>query len=167
MKEISRQVPAAADMGAGLAKVPEGTEIDLAMRLESVVEGVYVSGTVRAQVLAECARCLDPVTWDEAADFSELFVYPPQDAHGRVVAGAGDDDDEAPPEIEGDLIDLEATVRDAVVLHLPIAPLCGDDCAGLCVECGARLAEDPGHAHEITDPRWAGLSALLDDEKDN
>ncbi|MEK9664240.1 MAG: DUF177 domain-containing protein, partial [Candidatus Nanopelagicales bacterium] len=151
MKEITRQVPAAAGLGSGLAKVPESTEVDLDLRLESVVEGVYVSGTVRVDVAAECARCLEPVTWEQIADIEELFVYPPQDAHGHVTAEVDDEDDDAPPSIEGDLIDLEATVRDAVVLTLPIAPTCRDDCAGLCTVCGARLDDDPGHSHETTD----------------
>jgi len=166
MKEIQRRVPAPAGLGSGLAKVPEGTDVDLDLRLESVVEGVFVSGTARVDVVAECARCLEPVTWDETADIEELFVHPPQDAHGHVTPEA-DDDDDAPPSIEGDLIDLEATMRDAVVLTLPIAPVCREDCAGLCTECGARLDDDPGHSHETTDPRWAALSALLDDEKDD
>ena len=163
MKELHREVPATTGWGAGLARVPEGSDVDLDLRLESVVEGVLVSGTVRARVDAECARCLEPVSWDEFADIQELFVYPPQDARGhRVDVEAGDEED-APPVIEDDLIDLEATVRDAVVLRLPIAPLCREDCPGLCVECGALLALDPGHRHEVHDPRWAALEALLDE----
>ena len=58
--------------------------------------------------------------------------------------------------LEGDLLDLEPQLRDAVVLALPFTPLCEDDCPGLCVECGARLADDPDHQHEEPiDPRWA------------
>ena len=60
---------------------------------------------------------------------------------------------------------IEATVRDAVVLGLPIAPLCRIDCPGLCAQCGAPLADDPEHHHEEHDPRWAALTALLADEK--
>ena len=63
--------------------------------------------------------------------------------------------------VEEDLVDLEPTIRDAVVLALPQAPLCRDDCPGLCPQCGARLADDPGHSHETTDPRWAALAGLL------
>ena len=59
--------------------------------------------------------------------------------------------------MNGDLIDLEPALRDAVVLALPLQPLCRDDCPGLCPECGARLADDPGHAHDAVDPRWAAL----------
>lgn len=162
MKELRRVAPTATGWGAGLARVPEGTDLDLDLRLESVVEGVLVTGTARARVDAECARCLEPVSWEERADIQELFVYPPQDARGHRVEVEDDSEEDAPPVIEDDLIDLEPTVRDAVVLRLPIAPLCRDDCPGLCSECGALLAQDPGHGHEVHDPRWAALGALLD-----
>jgi uncharacterized protein len=172
MKDLHLTVPTAEGWGSGTAWVPEGSDIDLDLRLESVVEGVFVSGTVRAPVVAECARCLGPVTWDEHTDIEELFVYPPQDARGHRVTVDRDRDDDVVPTIEEDLIDLEATVRDVVVLGLPIAPLCRDDCQGLCSQCGALLAEDPGHQHEEQDPRWAALTALLaetkqDEDKDN
>ena len=69
--------------------------------------------------------------------------------------------------LEGDLLDLEPLLRDAVVLALPFQPLCQDDCPGLCVECGARLADDPDHGHETQiDPRWAALQGLAQDEQD-
>lgn len=164
MKDLHLSVPATAGWGAGLARVPEASDVDLDLRMESVVEGVLVSGSARVRVDAECARCLEPVSWEELADIQELFAYPPLDARGHRVVdqGIGDEED-APPVIEDDLIDLEATVRDAVVLRLPIAPLCREDCPGLCVQCGLRLELDPGHRHEESDPRWAALSALLED----
>jgi uncharacterized protein len=162
MGTLHLTVPAASGWGSGLARVPEGSDIDLDLRLESVVEGVLVTGTARVDVSAECARCLEPVSWEERMDIQELFAYPTQDARGHRVQEEGDDDDkDAPPLIEDDLIDLETTVRDAVVLRLPIAPLCQDTCPGLCAQCGALLAQDPGHRHEELDPRWGALSALL------
>ena len=51
-------------------------------------------------------------------------------------------------------------LRDAVVLALPMQPVCREDCAGLCAECGVRLADDPDHRHEVTDIRWAALKDL-------
>ena len=83
------------------------------------------------------------------ADFQELFVYEESDAEDEALR------------MEGDLLDLEPVLRDAVVLSLPFQPLCRDDCPGLCVECGARLADDPDHQHdEAIDPRWAALQTL-------
>ena len=57
----------------------------------------------------------------------------------------------------GDELDLEPVLRDLIVTALPLAPVCRDDCPGLCSECGARLADDPTHKHDIIDARWAAL----------
>ena len=91
--------------------------------------------------------------------FQELCVYPDQDV---------DPDEELEVSmLRDDLVDLEPLLRDAVVLALPFQPLCNDDCPGLCVECGARLADDPGHGHDApVDPRWAALAALAEPDPD-
>ena len=61
--------------------------------------------------------------------------------------------------MDGDFADIETPIRDAVVLAMPINPLCKVDCKGLCSECGEKLELlEPGHAHEKIDPRWSGLS---------
>ncbi|MGH8828530.1 MAG: YceD family protein, partial [Jiangellaceae bacterium] len=151
MKRIDIVVAAPADLGLdGVVGVPEGADIALDLRLESVMEGVLVSGTARVQYGGECARCLDPVEGELVIDIQELYVY------DHPENEAGEDD----LLVEGELIDLEQPVRDAVVLALPQAPLCRDDCPGLCSVCGARLADDPTHAHDTTDPRWAALQGL-------
>lgn len=63
--------------------------------------------------------------------------------------------------------DLEQVVRDTVVPALPFQPVCQEDCEGLCPECGVRLLDHPGHAHEVpVDSRWAALADLnVPDEK--
>lgn len=135
--------------------VPPDTDVDLDIRLEAVMEGVLVSGTVHAPLKGECARCLDPFASSIEVDFQELFVYPDT----RSGAGAGDDE----YLLEGDLLNLEPVLRDAVVLALPLSPACRDDCPGLCSECGARLADaEPDHGHAATDPRWAALQGMFD-----
>jgi uncharacterized protein len=153
MLPITRTVPAPADLGLGMVGVPQGSDVALEIRLESVMEGVLVSGTARARIAGECVRCLEKVDGSVVADFQELFVYP------------GDDADEEATRLEGDLIDLEPLLRDAVVTALPWQPMCRPDCLGLCPDCGARLAADPGHQHEALDPRWAALQGLLEDEE--
>jgi DUF177 domain-containing protein len=121
------------------------------------MEGVLVTGQARAQLEGECARCLEDIHDEVVADFQELFVYEESDT-ARHPQEAEDDD---VSRLEGDLLDLEPLLRDAVVLSLPFQPLCQDDCPGLCTECGARLADDPGHRHdEPIDPRWAKLHGL-------
>lgn len=139
--------------------VPAGSGLALDLRLESVVEGVLVSGTAAVRAEGECSRCLDPVTDEVTADLQQLYVYPPTDAKGRIVHDDADPDEDEPV-LTGDLLDLEPVVRDAVVLALPIAPVCGSDCPGLCPQCGARLADDPGHGHDQRDPRWDALQRL-------
>jgi uncharacterized protein len=85
----------------------------------------------------------------------------PEGSHRGGEATPADPEDDETSRLEGDLLDLEPLLRDAVVLALPFQPLCEDDCPGLCTECGARLADDPDHAHEAAiDPRWAGLQQL-------
>lgn len=163
---MDRTAPAPDDMGVALASIPSGSPIEIHARLESVLEGVLVTATASLQVRGECARCLEPMSWSEEVDFSELFVYPATDARGAVVEEPADADDTLPV-LEDDLIDLEPTLRDAVVLALPLAPLCREDCAGLCSICGARLDDDPGHQHEQLDPRWAALNALMDPEQND
>src|SRR3954453_6288799 len=75
MREDSRTVPAPADLGMEMVGVPQGADIELDFRLEAVMEGVLVSGTARAPLRGECARCLDPITSSIEVDFQELFVY--------------------------------------------------------------------------------------------
>jgi uncharacterized protein len=162
MRKIRRDVEAPAELGTDVIGIPEGSALELDLRLESVMEGILVSGTVRGSATGECVRCLGDVVSQVDADIQELYVYPDRTPEGQ-------DDDEL-RELEGDLIDLEAALRDAVVLALPFQPVCSTDCPGLCSECGARLADEDGHHHESADPRWAALQGLqqdLHDEKES
>jgi uncharacterized protein len=159
MKLLDLTVPAPADLGTAVIGVPSGSDVELDLRLESVIDGVLVSGTARVRTVGECSRCLDPVVADMVVDLQELYEHPEEDHRGRVVYDAPDDEDPL-PRLVGDLLDLEPTLRDAVVLALPLAPVCRDDCPGLCVECGARLADEPDHHHDAVDPRWAALAGL-------
>jgi uncharacterized protein len=159
-REVSRTVPAPADLGIEVLRVPEGAPVDLDLRLEAVMEGVLVSGEATAELEGECVRCLEPIRDEIAVDLQELYVYPDKDV---------DSDEELEVSmLQDDLVDLEPLLRDAVVLALPFQPVCQEDCPGLCAECGARLADDPDHGHEAAiDPRWAGLAALTSPENDD
>ncbi|MCW2816997.1 MAG: metal-binding protein [Nocardioides sp.] len=158
-REVTLSVPAPAELGIDILSVPEGSPVTLDLRLEAVMEGVLVTGTARAGLEGECARCLDPITDPVDVTFQELFLYDDRrrDSTGQHEA---DEDDEVSM-LEDDLLDLEPLLRDAVVLALPFQPLCEDDCPGLCTECGASLKEDPEHTHEEPiDPRWSALADI-------
>jgi uncharacterized protein len=98
---------------------------------------------------------LDLVTDRLEVELIELFAYP-------ETATDGTTDPDEVSRVVDDLVDLEPVVRDAVLLALPQAPLCQEDCLGLCPECGGKRAElGADHRHEIIDPRWAALKQRL------
>lgn len=148
----TRVVPAPADLRVALAGVPAGADVKLDVMLEAVAGGVLVTGHASAPVTGECARCLAPLASSVDVTFRELYEFEPAEP-------AGDGDQLL---IDGDLLDLEPEFRDAVVLALPLAPLCRPECPGLCQECGVPLAQaGPGHGHDAApDPRWARLRQL-------
>nr|WP_239521882.1 YceD family protein [Geodermatophilus sabuli] len=152
MQEIERTLPAPPDWRVELIGVPEGGEVRLRLRLESVMEGVLVSGDVAVPLVGSCARCLEPIEDSLELDVQELYAY-----EGSTTEATSEEDEVR--RVEGDHLDLEPMLRDLVVLSLPLAPTCTEDCAGLCVDCGQRLDELPAdHSHEVLDPRWAGLA---------
>lgn len=160
MMTVQQTVPSPSRMGLELIGVDKDAPLDLDLQVQSVSEGVLVTGTVSAPTSGECARCLTPITGDVQIDLTELFAYPDSttdetteaDEVGRVGASG-----------IPDTVDLEQPIIDAIGLALPFSPLCGPDCAGLCAECGVALATaEPGHHHEQLDPRWAKLAGLLD-----
>ncbi len=142
--------------------VPKGAEVDLDVLLESVVEGVLVTGTAHAPVEGVCSRCLDPISGRTVdVEFTELFAYP-----DSATEQTTDEDEIA--RLVDDLVDLEPVVRDATVLALPSVPLCTPDCAGLCPGCGAKWADlGPDHRHETIDPRWAALTERFSTDRDD
>jgi uncharacterized protein len=152
MRRYRRTAPAPAGLGVpGVVEVPEGSDVQLDLRVESVVEGVLVTGTATAEVGGECSRCLDPLTDALTVEVTELYAYP------HSATDASTDEDEVSRVVD-DLVDTEPLVRDSVMLALPQVPLCSDDCAGLCPECGRKRAElGPDHRHETMDSRWAAL----------
>jgi len=153
MTAWDKTLPAQAGWGVEMIGVPEGAPVHLHLRLESVMEGVLVSGQVDVPVTGQCARCLEPLEDTLELDVQELYAY----AGSTTEATSAEDEVRR---IEGDQLDLAPLVRDTVVLTLPLSPTCTPDCAGLCVDCGERLDDlPPDHSHEVVDPRWAGLAA--------
>ena len=164
-RKLERTLEAQIPLGVeGVIAVPKGAEVELDVLLESVVEGVLVSGTAVAPIAGECSRCLDPISADDAdveVEFTELFAYPDS------ITEETTDEDEIHRLVDAKA-DLEPVVRDAVVLALPAAPLCREDCPGLCPDCGGRWADlGPDHRHETIDPRWAALTERFRTDRDS
>lgn len=158
MRRLEEVVPAPENFGNALIGAPEGSDIDLDLRLESVHDGILVSGTAAVAIHGECSRCLDPIDYDLNVDVQELYVFDP------AADGGEDSEDDQMYEVQDETIDLEPMLRDAVITQLPFQPVCREDCQGLCAQCGARLEDDPGHHHEVLDPRWSALSGLLEQD---
>jgi uncharacterized protein len=156
MRVVERVVPAPKDLGLALIRVPEGADLALTLRMESVTEGVLVSARAQAALQGECGRCLREIDDTLDVTFQELYAYE------HSTTDETTDEDEV-GRMQGDLIDLEPELRDAVVLALPNHPLCREDCPGLCPECGARWDELPAdHSHRQADARWAALKHLTE-----
>lgn len=155
-ERVTLREHAGADIRTEVVEVRPDDEITADLMLESVREGILVTGAVQAVGSAACSRCLDPVQVDLSADVQELYAWTAQEAEV-------DDLGERGPHLDGDLLDLRPALRDDLILEMPLAPLCEEGCLGLCPTCGVRLADDPEHVHDTTDPRWGALSALKDD----
>ena len=139
-----------ADLSVSSSAVPNGAETTAEVTLESVAGGISVLGTVAAPWVGSCRRCLAPTSGTVRVPVRELYT-------------AGGDGDETYP-LPGDEVDLEPLVHDAVLLALPVAPLCRPDCAGLCPSCGANWNDGPCSCEAPPDPRWAALDALRTSE---
>lgn len=129
------------------AHVPAGAPVHLDLRLEAVNEGVVAKGSATAHWQGECRRCLGPVEGTLRAEVLEVFEVHAVDGETRPLVG--------------DHIDLDPVAREALMLELPLAPVCADDCAGLCDTCGVdRNTTSCDCAHDEVDPRWAALDGL-------
>lgn len=152
MKEYSFNFPAPDNIGVPLLQIPIGSNISLSFRAESVDDGVLITGEVISNASGECGRCLEKIEMPIEQRFQELFLYASRRSENP------EEDDELFV-LDGDVADLEIPVRDAVILSMPLNPLCDEECEGLCSQCGEKWRDLPDdHAHEVVDPRWTGLA---------
>ena len=137
-------------LASELVAVRDDAPVRAELLLESLVDGIVVSGVVEGSWDVRCARCLTPSSGRFRVDVHELFVV-----------RAADEDDDVYTYHPEDGLDLEQMLRDAIGPQMPFAPLCRPDCKGLCEVCGGdrNLGECPGH--ERADPRFAVLSDLV------
>lgn len=160
--DVLRVVPAS-DLGelvVGASRVEADADVALDLVLESQPGTVVASGEVVTLWTGECRRCLEPVVGEVRAEVREVF--------GDEREGDPDEGDFYP--LDTDQVDLEPLARDAILLNLPVAPLCGPDCRGPVPEAFAddepEVAEDDEDGGEPPrDPRWAALDALDFDQE--
>jgi uncharacterized protein len=145
-RELRVEVPAD-DLAAHAARVTDGDPVVVDVVLESLSDGITVHGTVRARWVGSCRRCLGPAGGELLADVQELYQRHPVDEDAFAF--------------DGDHLDLRPMVRELVIVELPIVPLCGEACRGLCPVCGAdRNVERCGHDETPVDVRWSALDVL-------
>jgi uncharacterized protein len=138
------------DLATSAASVPPEAEIRVDLVLEAIGGGALTAtGEVSAPWTGTCRRCLGPVSGDASVEVREIFE--PRPVEGETYPLAGEQ------------VDLEPMIRDAVLLALPLAPLCADDCRGPAPEAFPTGTDD-GEAEAPVDPRWAALSELEFDE---
>ncbi len=129
--------------------VPDDGPVVCDLTLASYPGGIMVTGTVGAPWDGECRRCGGPVSGRVDAVVRERYAPRPdwtEDEDAYLLAG--------------DELDLEPLARDAVMLDLPLAPLCSPDCLGLCPRCGANWNISACPCPPDGDPRWSALDAL-------
>ena len=143
-KHVELVIPPA-DLDVGDDRVTG--DVVVAVDLESTIDGIVVGGTASVGWSGTCRRCLRPIDGVAVANVDELY----QD---RVT------DPDAFP-IEGEQLDLAPMTRELVLLELPDAPLCRDDCAGICAVCGRDRNVEPCDCDDtVRDERWAVLDDL-------
>ncbi len=126
--------------------------VDVDLSLESVAEGIMVSGRIAATTDGDCRRCLEPVSGEIDLSIREIFELHPTEGETWPMAD--------------DHIDLEPMVRESVLLALPLTLLCDDECLGPQPDRFPTLAAGDGsaEAEPPVDPRWAALDELQLDE---
>jgi uncharacterized protein len=117
-----------------------------------------LSGRVQSTLELPCSRCLEPFRWPVDATFD--LRYQPQSLNTGTDEREIQEDDLSTAFYENDAIDLGQLMREQFLLSLPMKPLCGEACRGLCPVCGTNLNRGScGCRREWDDPRFAGLKA--------
>lgn len=129
------------------AWVPDDADVSADLHLEILVDGrLTAAGTVAAPWQGRCRRCLQEVSGELEIGVGEVFEPHPPDGAETYPLGT-------------DRVDLEPMLRDAVLLALPIAPLCREDCPGPDPDEHPVRTEDDDET-PAPDPRWSVLGEL-------
>lgn len=150
MRELELDVVVPERIGEGMLYFDKGAELEVDLRLETLVDGILATADVRGTLTGNCSRCLKPLEEDWSGHVAEMFGYQADESLEYAL--------------DGDVINLEGPIRDAVVLDLPFQPLCEPGCLGLDPVTGEKLTEPLPEVEEAVDPRWAQLEQLLQND---
>ncbi|QUY62443.1 Ribosomal protein L32p-like protein [Gulosibacter molinativorax] len=148
MQEMQLSITVPERIGEGMIYFDTGAELEVELRLESLVDGVLATADVSGVLTGQCSRCLQDIEQPWSGNITELYTFENEEGTEYVV--------------QQDLLDLEGPIRDAVVLDLPFQPLCEPGCLGLDPETGEKLTEPLPEPEDIIDPRWEQLKGLLE-----
>lgn len=134
--------------------------VTVSLTIQKSGDEFFCQGTVTAALRLECARCL--VAFEYDVEGHAGFIATTEQLREQYRAEAVDDE-EYVTFIAGEMrVDVTDLMREALLLELPMKPLCRDACKGLCSRCGANLNEKPCECEtKSIDPRWEGLKVLL------
>ena len=131
------------------------------LRLTRTNRGLLVQGTLRSAIAQTCGRCLRDIEWPVAIELDDEALPSIDFTSGLPVDTTQEPD--ALRLTDHHELDLEGEARDGLLLAEPIAPLCREDCPGLCIVCGLELASGPhDHPDDDIDPRLEGLRSLIE-----
>ncbi|MFI5257998.1 MAG: YceD family protein [Candidatus Limnocylindrales bacterium] len=146
------------DLGPDLRQL---RDIEGELRLTRTNRGLLVTGRLTTAIEQTCSRCLGEIEWPVEIELEEEALPSLDFITGLPVDMA--DEPDALRLTDHHELDLEGEVRDWIVLAEPIAPVCRDDCPGLCIECGEELASGPHHhAGDEIDPRLETLRGFVE-----
>jgi uncharacterized protein len=158
VRELSVSAPPL-DFGPDLVQV---RDVEGTLRLTRTNRGLLVHARLTTAIAQTCSRCLREIEYPVEIELDEEALPTIDFTSGLPVDTSGEPD--ALRLTDHHELDLEDEVRDGVLLAEPIAPLCRDDCPGLCLVCGQELASGPhDHPDEEIDPRLEALRSLLDE----
>lgn len=138
-----------------VSQVVEETPVSVKASARFRNELYIIEGKISGAVTLACSRCLKPIQWPFDLDWREILSERPVE----------EDEEEHIHYVTENEVDLTFFIREQLLLELPLAPVCAEDCRGFCPKCGVNLNEtDCDCSHERIDPRLATLEQFFSDE---
>jgi uncharacterized protein len=155
-----------AETGEDDAGSVDATQVTGHAKVTRIGDGLLVQGDVAADVEVECSRCLERISMPVEGTLEEHYQPTVDVVTGAPVNRADYEVNDAAFDIDANhMMDLSEPVRQALLVSMPMKPLCRADCRGLCPQCGANWNEGPCDCRsESVDNRWSGLRELRLDE---